>query len=184
VEIATAAVTTALNAVSSQDFSSLYTRHFHDVERWIRAMGVPESELEDLTQEVFVVVRRKLAAFDGRNLPGWLFRIASRTVSDHRRRAWFKNLFSRRSDTDLDALEHAGAGPAESLERKEAERLVRRILSRMSEKRRTAFALFEIEGMSGEEIAQLLEVPVATVWTRLHHARKEFLSLLSEEARE
>jgi RNA polymerase sigma-70 factor (ECF subfamily) len=43
-----------------------------------------------------------------------------------------------------------------------------------------AFSLYEIEGYSGEEIAQLLDVPVATVWTRLHHARKEFLARVAE----
>jgi RNA polymerase sigma-70 factor (ECF subfamily) len=48
----------------------------------------------------------------------------------------------------------------------------------MAEKRRTAFVLFEIEGYSGEEIAELFGIPVATVWTRLHHARKDYFRLV------
>ncbi len=54
------------------------------------------------------------------------------------------------------------------------------ILRKMGEARRTAFVLFEIEGYSGEEIAALEEVPVNTVWTRLHHARKEFATLIAQ----
>jgi RNA polymerase sigma-70 factor (ECF subfamily) len=66
------------------------------------------------------------------------------------------------------------------MERREAERMLERVLGRMSKKRRVAFSLYEIEGCSGQEIAALLDVPVATVWTRLYHARKEFLSRVAE----
>jgi hypothetical protein len=52
------------------DFASVYHEWFQHVLRWSRAMGGPEADLEDLAQEVFVVVRRKLEAFDGRNLAG------------------------------------------------------------------------------------------------------------------
>lgn len=164
----------AAHAIDWHDFRAVYDRYFHEVERWLRAMGIPPSEREDVAQEAFLVVRRKLAAFDGRNLAGWLFRITERTASDHRRRSWFRR-FWRRGHDDVDRLEWAGAGPAESLERMEAQRRLARVLARMSEKRRTALVLFEIEGYSGEEIAAILDIPVATVWTRLHHARKEFL---------
>jgi RNA polymerase sigma-70 factor (ECF subfamily) len=163
------------------DFNTIYERWFHEVSRWIRAFGGPEADLDDLAQEVFLVARRKLGDFDGQNLPGWLYRIAANTVSDHRRRAWFRNLLRRRRDTewdDLDALEEPRLNPLQSLEQREAQRTVHRLLARMSEKRRTAFVLFEIEGYSGEEIAALQGIPVATVWTRLHHARKEFLAMV------
>ena len=51
----------------------------------------------------------------------------------------------------------------------------------MSEKLRTAFVLFEIEGYSGEEIARIQDIPLGTVWTRLHLARKEFWKLLTKQ---
>ena len=54
------------------------------------------------------------------------------------------------------------------------------MLGKMSEVRRTTFILFEIEGYSGEEIAEMQGIPLNTVWTRLHHARKEFLRLVAE----
>lgn len=155
------------------DFSDIYDTWFHEVARWVRSLGGPEADLEDLTQEVFIVVQRRLSSFDGENLPGWLYRIASHAVRDHRRRAWFRNLFLRPRDVVLEELKERGPGPAELLERKENERQLYELLAKLSDKRRVTFVLFEIEGYSGEEIAALENVPVATVWTRLYHARKE-----------
>jgi RNA polymerase sigma-70 factor (ECF subfamily) len=172
------------NEEASLEFSEVYDRFFDEVERWIRAMGVPSGEQEDLAQEVFVVVGRKLQSFDGRNLPGWLYRIAWITVHRYRRRPWYRYLFSRREDAELDDFEWVGSGPAESVERRQLQERLQRVLAKMSEKRRTALVLFELEGYSGEEIAQRLEIPVATVWTRLYHARQEFISLAGELKRE
>jgi RNA polymerase sigma-70 factor (ECF subfamily) len=165
------------------DFRTVYEAWFHSVERWLRAAGAPDSELEDLAQEVFVVVERKLHRFDGKNLPGWLYRICANTVSDHRRRAWFRRLFTRPRDFALESVEQEGGDPAELFEKEEERAQLHRLLDKMSEKRRTAFVLFEIEGYSCEEIAGILGIPIATVWTRLHHARKEFLDLVGKHAR-
>jgi len=141
--------------------------------RWVRAFGGLDADLEDLTQEVFVVVRRKLATFDGANLAGWLYRIAQRTVADYRRRAWFRRALFR-PPQEPDPVQESASGPEADLEHKERCRLLVEILDQLSAKRRTAFVLFEIEGYSGEEIAALEGIPVNTVWTRLHHARKDF----------
>jgi RNA polymerase sigma-70 factor (ECF subfamily) len=160
-------------------FERVYGAWFHDVTRWIRAFGAPSSELEDLAQEIFLVVRRKLPEFKEGNLAGWLYRITQYTVRDHRRRAWFKHLFLRRQ-IDFDELPQTKDGPAREYERKEDRRVIGQLLQRMSEKRRTTFVLFEIEGYSGEEIAAIQDIPLSTVWTRLYHARKDFLRLVAE----
>jgi RNA polymerase sigma-70 factor (ECF subfamily) len=125
-------------------------------------------------------VRRKLGSFAGANVGPWLFRITANTVSDQRRRAWFRNLFRRRDEHTLDGL-RAIDDPAVELERKQKQAALYRILDRITEKRRTVFVLFEIEEYSGEQIAALLEIPLATVWTRLHHARKELARLAVAE---
>ena len=163
-------------------FRAIYDRWFVDVERWLLAFGTPESEVEDVAQEVFVVVERKLEKFDGKNPAGWLYRIAKLTASDYRRRAWFRHLFLRSREVELDRLVDPARTPIELLEGKEARKLVAQVLSQMSVKRRTVFVLFEIEGYSGQEIAALEEVPLATIWTRLHHAQKEFLRRVRETA--
>lgn len=170
-------------AGSALSFEQVYASSFNDVARWIRALGGLPADVEDLTQEVFLVVRRKLGDFDGRNLRGWLYRIAQRTVRDYRRRAWFRRVFLGGSTPEHYDTAISDADPAELYERKEAEGLLRDLLSQMSEVRRTTFILFEIEGYSGEEIAEMQGIPLNTVWTRLHHARKEFLRLVAASGR-
>jgi RNA polymerase sigma-70 factor (ECF subfamily) len=159
------------------DFRTIYEAWFDEVSRWIRALGGLEADRDDIVQEVFLVVRRRLGSFDGGNLAGWLYRIARRQVRDFRRRAWVRNVFTKRRMDEPDTLPSEGGGPAAALEHKEKQRILYTLLSKMQEDRRSAFVLFEIEGLSGEEIARVQGVPLNTVWTRLHHARKEFLVL-------
>jgi RNA polymerase sigma-70 factor (ECF subfamily) len=159
-------------------FDHVYRSCFDDVARWVRALGANPADIEDLTQDVFIIVRRKLASFDGRNLPGFLYRIAQRTVRDHRRSAWVRRLLGRRQP--LADLVARGPSALQLLQERERQRVVEGILEKMSEKRRTTFVLFEIEGFSGEEIAQIQSLPLKTVWTRLHHARKDFIRMVSQ----
>jgi RNA polymerase sigma-70 factor (ECF subfamily) len=166
-------------------FEEVYAEWFHEVSRWARAFGGLDADLDDLTQEVFLVVRRKLSRFDGKNLSGWLYRIAQRTVRDYRRRAWFRSLLRNKTAKETEPESASpGRDPAEQFERREAERFLGQILDQMNDARRSAFILFEIEGYSGEEIAALEGVPVNTVWTRLYHARKEFASLVGRAREE
>jgi RNA polymerase sigma-70 factor (ECF subfamily) len=162
-------------------FREIYERRFDDVVKWLYALGVPSSDTEDLAQEIFLVVRRQIDRFDGGNLAGWLYRIAQLTVRDHKRRAWFKNLMQRRRQVDLAKLEMTAPGPAAKYEEAESRRLLQALVAGMSEKLRTAFVLFEIEGYSGEEIARIQDIPLGTVWTRLHLGRKEFWKLLRKQ---
>ncbi len=162
-------------------FRQVYEDWFDDVVKWLYALGAPSADTEDLAQEVFLVVRRRLGDFDGGNLAGWLYRIAQLTVRDHRRRAWFKHFVRGRRQIDLTELPHTEPGPEQSYEAAESRRRFQRLVAKMSEKRRTTLVLFEIEGYSGDEIARIQDVPLATVWTRLHHARKEFWKLVREQ---
>jgi RNA polymerase sigma factor, sigma-70 family len=147
-------------------------------------MGVPEAEIEDVAQDVFLIVRRKLPHFHDGNLAGWLYRIAYLTVRNFRRRAWFKNFFSRGQDLDSMDVVGMSASPAMALEKKQDQRVLAQMLARMSDKRRTTLVLFEIEGYSGQEIATLHGVPVKTVWTRLHHARKDLVAMVAARRRQ
>jgi RNA polymerase sigma-70 factor, ECF subfamily len=159
-------------------FETVYRTWFSDVARWVRARGANDADVEDLTQEVFIIVRRKLAQFDGRNLPGFLYRITERTVRDHRRSTWIRNLF--RNPSPLPEIASRGVDGVEAIQQGERRRALDTLLAKMTEKRRTTFVLFEIEGYSGEEIAQIQSLSLDTVWTRLHHARKDFMRLVAE----
>jgi RNA polymerase sigma-70 factor (ECF subfamily) len=163
------------------DFDDVYRDWFHEVCRWARALGGLHADVEDIAQEVFLVVRRKLVDFDGSHPGPWLYRITQRTVSDYRRRAWFRRTVRPAADFFQQLVDPAD-GPREVAQQRQAEETVARILDRMSKVRRSAFILHEIEGYSGDEIAVLEGVPVGTVYTRLHHARKDFVRLMPRGA--
>jgi RNA polymerase sigma-70 factor (ECF subfamily) len=119
-----------------------------------------------------------LQSFDGENLSGWQYAIAQRTVSQHQRSAWVRRFFQP-PGTYLEQIVDDAANPAQDLERKEAERLLNLALKGLSTRHRTAFILYEIEGYSCDEIAQLEGVIVQTIYSRLHYERKHFLRELS-----
>src|SRR5215831_15264988 len=162
-------------------FRRIYEGWFDHVTKWLYALGVPSSDTEDLAQEIFLVVRRRLPEFEAGNVAAWLYRITELTTRDHRRRAWFKNLITRRRDLDLTEVPYGGPTPDRSYEQEESRRRFQRLIGAMSEKLRATFVLFEIEGYSGEEIAQIQDIPLGTVWTRLHHARNQFWKLVKAQ---
>jgi RNA polymerase sigma-70 factor (ECF subfamily) len=157
------------------DFNSAYERWFHVCCRWLRAMGVPESDLDDVAQDTFIVVQRNLHRFKGPedDFAPWLYAIAWRIASDHRRTRWIRYLFRRREPLDEQWIDPSH-GPAELLRKREAERLVARALDGMSLKLRVPFVLFELQEYSIAEIARLLQIPARTVQSRLRLARKKF----------
>lgn len=155
-------------------WKELYDAHFDFVYRVARRLGAPEEEAEDVVQDVFSVAFRKLPSFTEGRLTTWLYRITANVVSDRHRRRRVRRAFESLK------LWIGGAGPEQpdrTAEKSSASRAVEKILERMTPKKREVFALFELEGLGGEEIAERLGCPVNTVWTRLHHARKEFLSI-------
>src|SRR6185369_5736122 len=119
-------------------FEEVYEQLFDFVWRSLRRLGVTEAGIDDAVQDVFVVVHRRLGAFEGRtSLKTWVFGIALRVARDHRR--------SRRRKGDhapLDARIPDGApDPVETLARAEALRELDRILSTLDEDKRTVFVL-------------------------------------------
>lgn len=159
------------------EFSRFYERWFEHVSRLVSLLGGPEADREDILQEVFLIVRRRLSSFDGSNPGGWLYQITRRQVRDFRNRAWVKHIFTRKRDEEPDALAGDLGQPERALEAKQKQRALSMILAKMNADRRAAFVLFEIDGLSGEEIARIQGVALNTVWTRLRTARKEFFEL-------
>jgi RNA polymerase sigma-70 factor, ECF subfamily len=164
-----------------EDFASVYATWFRVVYRWVGALGGPRSDVEDVVQEVFVIVQRKLADFDGENLAGWLYRITQRTVRDHRRRSWFRRALFGAGETPAAGPIAVAADAAELLERRQERERFYRLVGRMNPKWRETFVLFEVVGHTGDEIATIHGIPPATVRTHLHRARKEFLDLVAKE---
>jgi RNA polymerase sigma-70 factor, ECF subfamily len=162
------------------DFRSVYEAWADDVARWVRALGGPRADQDDLVQEVFVIVHRRLREFDGRNLPGWLYRITSHQVRDFRRMRWFKNVILRGAPL-TNGIASPEPTPLAVLETREKQELLERLLSSLNAAQRVTFILFEIDGYSGEEIAQLHRVSLNTVRARIHRARKNLTAALRDE---
>ncbi len=164
------------------DVRAIHDAHADFVFATLQRFGVRDADLDDLMQEVFVVVHRRLDSFDGTSrMTTWLFGIAMRVAAGWRRRAHVRR--ERATDElpeDAEAHQREGALPAdEALALMQARSQLEVILDGMDLERRAAFVMFEIEEMSCEEIAQIVGVPVGTVYSRLHKARKEFESALA-----
>ncbi len=153
------------------DFGEVYRTFFDHVCRWTRALGGPEAERDDLVQDVFLIVHRRLPDFDGKNVAGWLYQITRHRVRDFRRLQWFR-LFLSSSPAD-DSLASFARGPETELDGKQQEAILSSLLSKLPQAQQAAFVLFEVDGYSGEEIARLQGVPVNTVWARIHKARSK-----------
>ena len=169
----------ATEPCDTHDFAALYQAWSGPVHRWIRALGGPAIDADDLTQEVFIVVQRQLERFRGANLGGWLYRIAQLTVRDHRRRAWYRHVFLRSRDVALDEIVSPASAPDERLDRREREVLVYRLVDQLSPRWRYSFLLYELCGLSGDEIATMVGLPPPTVRTHLSRARKEIGGLMA-----
>lgn len=142
---------------------------------WLRAalarLGGPGLDTDDLLHEVFLVAIRRYAVLTDVPEPrAWLYGVAVHVTQAARRRARVRRWFGlERAESVTD-----GVTPEHAVHASDARRRVYEALEPLSEKKRTVFVLFELEGLSGEEVAAIVGCPLKTVWTRLHHARKEF----------
>lgn len=150
----------------------VYERHANHVWRSLQRLGARGAELDDLVQEVFIVVHQRLESYSGEgSLPSWLFGICLRVVIAHRRRAYFRR--ERVTDSPPELAEPSES-PESSAARREARAKLERILDALEPEKRAIFVMFEIEKMDCAQIAEVLGVPVGTVYSRLHTAREAF----------
>jgi RNA polymerase sigma-70 factor, ECF subfamily len=161
-------------------FDDVYRAHFAFVWRSARRLGVREASLDDVVQEVFVIVHRRLADFEGRSsIRTWLFGITLRVARDHRRST------ARRSPLgdaiDPDTLRATSSSPAESMEKAEAVRLLHTLLDELDDERREIFVMAELEQMTMPDIATTLGVNVNTAYARLRAARQMFEDALARQ---
>ncbi len=163
----------------TRSFRSLYDDHVDFVWRNLRRLGVPESEAEDRAQEVFVVAYRRFDSYEdrGHGPRAWLFQIVLRVASGARRH--------RRRHPEVpdggDALDRETVEPpqADAFARREALSRLDAALAAIDLGRRAVLVLHEIEEMTAPEIAQVLGIPLNTVYSRLRVARGELEQALA-----
>jgi RNA polymerase sigma-70 factor, ECF subfamily len=158
------------------DFTAIFRDYAPFVWRALRRLGVSEREAEDVLQEVFLVVHSKLTSFQARSsLRSWVYGICVYKALDHRRLARVQ-----REVMDGGLPDRAGDPTQErSVELGRACVQLDAILERLDDAKRAVFVLFEWEGLSMQEIAELMGTPVQTAYSRLYAARRQVLAGLS-----
>jgi RNA polymerase sigma-70 factor (ECF subfamily) len=156
----------------------LYDRHQAAVRRFAVRM-TQRSDADDLVHATFLAAMSTAQNFDPeRSCRAWLLGITSRLIQRQR-------TVGARWARLLRGFGQTAAKPARDPESLFSEREnLERGLERLSEAKRAVLVLAEVEGLSGEEIAEVLAIPIGTVWTRLHHARRELSAALEPEGRQ
>jgi RNA polymerase sigma-70 factor (ECF subfamily) len=155
------------------NLEQIYERHADFVWRTLRRLGVADAEARDAAHDVFLIVHAHLDRFEGRSsLSTWLFAICRSVARDFRRRERRDARHWTPVDVDEEIDLRADVGRAAEHQQQLLE--LERILSTLSSEQRNVFVLFEIEKLTGEEIAEALALPLGTVYSRLQLARKAF----------
>ena len=172
---------------SRLSIEQIYLRYQEQVARWAQRLWgrAPGGDVEDIVQEVFLIVWKEEARVislerrdeSGDPLERWLYRVTEHAVYNHRWRERWRRRLTRSADTSrmLSQLPSDSPNALELLDQAQLRVDVYDVLDRLSDRYRTALILFELEELSGEEIARLTGIKLATVWVRLHRARAQFM---------
>jgi RNA polymerase sigma-70 factor, ECF subfamily len=159
----------AHNDVVPLDFDAVVAEHGPYIWRVLRRLGVRPSDIEDVWQETFIVVHRKLGAFEGRSqLRTWLSAIAVRVASDYRSRA------HRRREQATEEVPDGGAAASQHDDLVEQERraLLDKLIAELKPEQREVIVLYEFAELPMQEVAEALGCPLQTAYSRLHAGRK------------
>jgi RNA polymerase sigma-70 factor (ECF subfamily) len=158
------------------DFDEVFKLHLGYVMHSLRRLGVRESDLEDLAHDVFVIVHRKASDFDpARPIKPWLFGIAVRTASEHRRKASVRREMIGHTDEPVEPSPDA----ERIVEEKQKRELVVRALESVDESRLPVLVMHDIDGFGMPEVVEALGIPLNTGYSRLRLARAEFALAVS-----
>lgn len=179
---AIARITTPAPDESPLDVTLVHNRHGEFVWRTLHRMGVRHPHAEDVYQEVFLVVHRRLETFRGQcAITTWLYEICFRVAAGYRRKAYFKREELIADWSQLDSATSTASSPERQLLASRKAKQLEQILDGLPLEYRVVFVMFEVEGLTCEEIAETLGAPVGTVYSRLHRARKRFARLLKRQ---
>jgi RNA polymerase sigma-70 factor, ECF subfamily len=163
------------NPPAPPDFDELYEGYVDFIWRSVRRLGVSEAAADDVVQQVFLVVHRRLPEFShAASVRTWIFGILLRVVREHRRLLRRKSPHHLWPRTDPETLADDRASPDESTARAEAARLVQRWLDELDDDKREVIVQAEHEQMTAKEIAEAIGANASTVYSRLRAARLDF----------
>jgi RNA polymerase sigma-70 factor (ECF subfamily) len=158
-------------------FEQVYDEQIDFIWRSARRLGVDDASLDDVVQQVFLVVHRRLAEYEGHaSTKTWLFAILLFVVREHRRTIRRKSPHHGASTTDPDTLidTRVAHNPEQALERAEASRMIDRLLEELEDEKRVVFVMAELEQMTAVEISEATGLEPKAVYSRLRAARIDF----------
>ncbi len=178
--VETEAQLTAPRGPGIEGFPAIFEQHARFLWRTLMNLGVPSHDAPDVCQEVMLTVHRRLPDFDGKSLRGWLYGICVRYASDYRRSARVRREVPHHEPPD------AGFDAEQPAELERSRRLRRALvaLDRLSDEKRTAFVLYEVEELTLAEISEALGVPLQTVYSRIKSARDTLRAELGSDSGE
>jgi RNA polymerase sigma-70 factor, ECF subfamily len=160
----------------------LYLKYALDVKRWASHLAGPSADIEDIVHDVFIVALRRRFRFRGdAHVRTWLFRITHNVSRGRRRMRAIRELLFGRHREALVTAAPTPTTPQEEIERRERHVRFYQALDRLPDCYRTTLILYEIERLSGAEVAELTGTTLNTVWVRLHRGRSRLLEHLSRE---
>jgi RNA polymerase sigma-70 factor (ECF subfamily) len=155
----------------------LHRSYYPIAAAFLRKLGVQEGDLDDACQEVFVTLFRYLPTFRGEaELKTWLYRLCATESGKVRRKSRGLTRLIGLLSTDRKGEPATWPEWSQTL----AMQKVEQALGKLKPDERLVFVLFEMEGLEGEQIATIAGCPVATVWRRLHYARRTFSAAIEE----
>jgi RNA polymerase sigma-70 factor (ECF subfamily) len=163
-------------------FESIYTQHFDFVWASARRLGVGEEAVDDVVQEVFIVIHKRLHTLEQPEaLRSWIYGIVRRTVSSHHRARRHR---TGSGVTSTDDIELPSLRPLASdlAEQSDQVKLLYGLLDELPPTKREVFTLVEIDELTVPEVAGLLEIPLNTAYSRLRSARLDFDAALSRRS--
>lgn len=173
-----------LRAVADGDLASLgalFDRHHDAVLQFLRRAAPNAADVDDLAQETFLTAARIASSFDGRaSARPFLVGIAAQLL--RRRRRSFSRLRAFCEKLGRHDAPPPQPDPEASVCLAEESALLREAIARLSDDRRMVLVMVEYSGLSGPEVARALDVPVGTIWRRLHEARTELREALSRRS--
>jgi len=157
----------------------IFDEHARYIWRTLHHLGIPESDVADVCQEVFLTVHRRLHSFEGRSsVRTWLYGICIRRASEHRRRPYVRNERPASEPPPSDDQPSRATPESQLAQRTTVERL----LGALDDEKRRVVVLYEIEGFSMREVAEILNCPVQTAYSRLHTGRELMLKASLNDA--
>jgi RNA polymerase sigma-70 factor (ECF subfamily) len=153
---------------------AIYESEFSYLWHTLRRLGIRPGDLEDTVHDLFVVVHRRLLDYDpARPLRPWLFGIAYRVASERRRRGPPE---VPADQDELLALPDQGPSPEAMLAAGQARRRVHRALEALPMDQRAVMIMHDLDGCTAPEVAEALEIPLNTVYSRLRLGREKFVA--------